>query len=103
CAHHLGVSTRSHRTDTFGCPSAPSRPYRTRTAVPAGGCRAQGRPHARAEAAKSERSRLGAGEELVSRERNVGRTRRNAHSSPANSGGGPPRGVAQRPAPATPR
>src|SRR5699024_2181084 len=101
CAHHHGVSTRGHRTDTFGCPSAHPRPYRKLTAVPAGGrrahscpqacaglsagrrrvpgcrlatggCRAVGWPQARTEAAKSEGSRLAAAEELISRERNVG-------------------------------
>jgi hypothetical protein len=94
CAHHHGVSTRGHRTDTFGCPSAHPRPYRKLTAVPAGGRRAHSCPQAcagltagaggyravgwpgtcrlAAEAAKSEGSRLAAAEELISRERNVG-------------------------------
>src|SRR5699024_2354494 len=46
CAHHHGVSTRGHRTDTFGGPSAHPRPYRKLTAVPAGGRRAVGCPQA---------------------------------------------------------
>src|SRR5699024_5970808 len=72
CAHHHGVSTRGHRTDTFGGASAHPRPYRKLTAVPAGGRRAHSCPQAGAEAAKSEGSRLAAAEELISRERNVG-------------------------------